>query len=148
GVGSVVAPKPELMDPVVRELWETGRKISAGEYIATVAQMHNISREIVQALGAYDAVISPTLARPAVKLGTLPSRPDRYLEELPEWIPYTFAFNATGQPGFSLPNGFNKAGLPIGLQIIGRPADEVTIIGLARQFELARPWKDKHPALD
>jgi amidase len=148
GVGSVPCPKPELMDPVVRALWETGKKISAGEYIATVAQMHNISREIVQALGAYDVIISPTLARPAVKLGTLPSRPDRYLDELPEWIPYTFAFNATGQPGFSLPNGFNQAGLPIGLQIIGRPADEVTIIGLARQFELARPWKDKHPTLD
>ncbi|HUY28369.1 MAG TPA: amidase [Candidatus Binataceae bacterium] len=148
GVGSLPVPNPALMDPVVRELWEAGRKISASEYITTVTQMHNTAREIVQALGAYDAIISPTLARPAVKLGTLPSRPDRYLEELPEWIPYTFAFNATGQPGFSVPNGFNRAGLPIGLQIVGRPADEVTIIGLARQFEQARPWKDKHPPLD
>jgi len=148
GVGSVPVPKPELMDPVVRALWESGGKISASEYIATVTLMHNTAREVVRALGAYDAIISPTLARPAVKLGTLPSRPDRYLEELPEWIPYTFAFNATGQPGFSIPNGRNKAGLPIGLQIVGRPADEVTIIGLARQFEQARPWKDEHPPLD
>jgi amidase len=148
GVGSVPVPKPELMDPVVRELWEAGRKISASEYILTVTQMHNTARQVVHALGAYDAIISPTLARPAVKLGTLPSRPERYLEELPEWIPYTFPFNATGQPGFSLPNGHNQAGLPIGLQIVGRQADEVTIIGLARQFEQARPWKDKHPPLE
>ncbi len=148
GIGSVPVENPDLMDPVVRHAWERGRKVSAHEYINTVAMMHNTARQIVQELDAYDAVISPTLARPAVKLGTLPSTPERYLEELPEWIPYTFAFNATGQPGFSVPNGFSKAGLPIGLQIIGRQGDEVTIIGLAAQFEEARPWKDKHPPID
>ncbi len=148
GIGSVPVEKPDLMDPVVRHAWERGRKISAHEYINTVAMMHNTSRQIVQELDAYDAIISPTLARPAVKLGTLPSAPERYVDELPEWIPYTFPFNATGQPGFSLPNGFNQAGLPIGLQIVGRQGDEVTIIGLAAQFEEARPWKDKLPPID
>ncbi|MGO9606680.1 MAG: amidase [Candidatus Binataceae bacterium] len=148
GIGSVPVEKAELMDPVVRYAWERGRKISAHEYISIVATMHNTAREVLQELQAYDVLLSPTLARPAVKLGTLPTKPENYLEELPEWIPYTFAFNATGQPGFSVPNGFNKAGLPIGLQIVGRPADEVTIIGLARQFEEARPWKDKRPPID
>ncbi|MGO9451248.1 MAG: amidase [Candidatus Binataceae bacterium] len=148
GIGSVPVEKAELMDPVVRYAWERGRKISAHEYINIVATMHNTAREVLQELQAYDVLLSPTLARPAVKLGTLPTKPENYLEELPEWIPYTFAFNATGQPGFSVPNGFNKAGLPIGLQIVGRPADEVTIIGLARQFEEARPWKDKRPPID
>jgi Asp-tRNA(Asn)/Glu-tRNA(Gln) amidotransferase A subunit family amidase len=148
GIGSVPVEKPELMDPVVRFAWETGRKMSAHEYITTATQMHNTAREIVQELSAYDAILSPTLGRPAAKLGTMPSSPERYLDELPEWVAYTFAFNATGQPAFSLPNGFNQAGLPIGLQIVGRQADEVTIIGLARQFEEARPWKDKHPPID
>jgi amidase len=148
GIGSMPVENPDLMDPVVRYAWERGRKFSAHEYINTVAMLHNTAREIVQELSAYDAIISPTLARPAVKIGTLPTAPEKYLDELPEWIPYTFAFNATGQPGFSLPNGFNKAGLPIGLQIVGRQADEVTIIGLARQFEEARPWKDQHPPID
>jgi Asp-tRNA(Asn)/Glu-tRNA(Gln) amidotransferase A subunit family amidase len=148
GIGSVRVEKPELMDPVVRFAWEVGRKMSAHEYITTAAQMHNTAREIVQELSAYDAILSPTLGRPAAKLGTMPSSPERYLDELPEWVAYTFAFNATGQPAFSLPNGFNQAGLPIGLQIVGRQADEVTIIGLARQFEEARPWKDKHPPID
>jgi len=147
GISSVPVEKPELIDPVVRISWEAGRKIPAHEYINAVMETHNASREIMQSLQAYDAIISPTLARPAVKLGTLPSRPEAG-DELTEWLAYTFPFNATGQPAFSLPNGFNKAGLPIGLQIVGRPADEVTIIGLARQFEEARPWKDKHPPLD
>ena len=148
GIGSVPVEKPELMDPVVRHAWELGRKTSAHEYINTVALMHNTARQIVQELDAYDVLLSPTLSRPAVKIGTLPSSPDKYMDELPEFVAYTFAFNATGQPAFSLPNGFNQAGLPIGLQIVGRPADEVTIIGLAQQFEEARPWKDKHPAID
>ena len=147
GIGSVMVEKPELMDPVVRFAWETGRKMSAHEYITTATQMHNTAREIVQELSAYDAILSPTLSRPAPRLGTMPSSPERS-DELMEWLAYTFAFNATGQPAFSLPNGFNQAGLPIGLQIVGRQADEVTIIGLARQFEEARPWKDKHPPLD
>jgi amidase len=148
GVGSVPVTDIKLVDPVVRELWEAGQKMTAPQYIATVTQMHNMSREIVQELAPYDVVISPVTSSPAVKLGTLPSAPNKYLTELPEWIPFTFAFNATGQPAFSVPTGFSKSGLPLAMQIVGRPADEVTIIGLAAQFERARPWKDKHPALD
>ncbi len=148
GVGSVPVTDINLVDPVVRELWETGQKMTASQYIATVTQMHNMSREIVQELAPYDVVISPVTSRPAIKLGTLPSAPNKYLTELPEWIPFTYPFNATGQPAFSVPTGFSKSGLPLAMQIVGRPADEVTIIGLAAQFERARPWKDKHPALD
>ncbi len=148
GIASTPMENPALMDPVVRHPWEAGQKVSSREYIGIVMQMHNLAREVTQKLAPYDALITPTLSRPAVKLGTLPSSPDKWLSELPEWLPFTFPFNATGQPAFSLPNGFTKAGLPIGLQIVGRPADEVTIIGLAAQFENARPWHDKHPALD
>jgi amidase len=147
-VGSTPVTDINLVDPVVRELWELGQKMTAAQYIVTVTQMHNVSREIVRELAPYDAVISPVTSSPAVKLGTLPSHPGKYLSELPEWIPFTFAFNATGQPAFSVPTGFSKSGLPLGMQIVGRPADEVTIIGLAAQFEKARPWKDKHPPLD
>jgi amidase len=148
GVGSVPVNDINLVDPVVRELWETGQKMSAAQYIGIVTQMHNMSREIVQELAPYDAIISPVTSRPAVRLGTLPSHPSKYLTELPEWIPFTFPFNATGQPAFSVPNGFSKEGLPLAMQIVGRQTDEVTIIGLAAQFEKARPWKDKHPPID
>jgi amidase len=148
GVGSVPVNDINLVDPVVRELWETGQKMSAAQYIGIVTQMHNMSREIVQELAPYDAIISPVTSRPAVRLGTLPSHPSKYLTELPEWIPFTFPFNATGQPAFSVPNGFSKEGLPLAMQIVGRQTDEVTIIGLAAQFEKARPWKDKHPPIE
>jgi amidase len=148
GLSSVPVAKPELMDPVVRASWERGQKISAREYITAVTQMHNSAREVVQVLAPYDALLTPTLTRPAVKLGTLPRDPEKGMEEIFQWLPFTFPFNATGQPAFSLPNGFSKAGLPIGLQIVGRQNDESGIIALAAQWEQARPWKEKHPPVD
>jgi amidase len=148
GVSSVPIADPSLMDPVVRELYERGLKMTAAEYIGAVTQMHNIAREIVQALAPYDALLTPTLTRPAVPLGSLPSVTENYSEELFQWLPFTFPFNATGQPAFSVPNGFTRAGLPIALQIVGRPADELGIIALAAQWEDARPWRDKHPPVE
>jgi len=148
GLSSVPIENAELMDPVVRASWEQGKSVRAGDYINAVAQMHNISREIVQTLAPYDALITPTLTRPAVRLGTLPSNARDGLQEVFPWLVFTFPFNATGQPAFSLPNGFSKTGLPIGLQIVGRQNDEAGIISLAAQFEEARPWKDKYPPID
>lgn len=145
GVNSVPVPNPELMDPVVRSTWEQGKNVKVADYINAVAQMHNISREIMQKLAPFDALITPTLTRPAVRLGTLPSNLEDGMRELFAWLVFTFPFNATGQPAFSLPNGFSKAGLPIGLQIVGRQNDEAGIISLASQFEEARPWKENRP---
>ncbi|MEA2626458.1 MAG: amidase [Candidatus Binatota bacterium] len=136
---------PELIDPVVRVFYEAGRKTSAGEYVNAMAEMHNRSREVVQKLLSYDALLTPTLSRPAMRIGTLPSKLESYVDEALAWLPFTFPFNATGQPACSLPNGFSSDGLPIGLQIVGRPQDEPMIISLAAAFEEARPWRNRKP---
>jgi len=147
GVGSNRIEKPELMDPMVRGTWEYGGKILAADYIRALAQVHNIAREIVQRLMPYDALLTPTITRPAVKLGTMAARPERAGEEIYGWTAFVFPFNATGQPAITLPNGMTKAGLPIGLQIVGRPYDEAGVIALGAAFEQARPWAGRHPAL-
>jgi amidase len=136
-----------LIDPIVRVFVEGGRKMSAAAYVNTMAQMHNAAREVVQSLMPYDALLTPTLTRPAPRIGELPTSRETYVEEALAWLPFTFPSNATGQPACSVPNGFNKAGLPIGLQIIGRPEDEPTIVSLAAAFEEARPWRDQRPPL-
>jgi len=148
GLGANRIENPDLMDPLVRGSWRAGRKVSAVDYISAVEQMHNTAREIVQQLAFYDALLTPTLTRPAVPLGSLPAPGGNAMKEIYAWIAFTFAFNATGQPAFSLPNGFSAAGLPIGLQMVGRQADEFSIIQLAAQFEEARPWKERRPPLD
>ncbi len=138
---------PELMDPIVRESYENGKQIAAADYLTAVRNAHNLSREFIQKTSAYDALLTPTLTRPAPELGTMP-RPGGSIAEVLAWLPFTFPFNVTGQPAISLPNGFSKSGLPLALQIVGRPADEVTIISLAAQFEKVRPWRDNHPPIE
>ena len=154
GSASVEVDDPELIDPVTRGTWKAGREITAAQYINALALMHNRSRDIVQQLASYNALITPTLTRPAPRLGTMPSRDPwtidkngKQVHDIYTWTAFVFPFNSTGQPAVSIPMGFNQAGLPLGLQIVGRPNDEAGIIALAAQFEEARPWKDKLPDL-
>jgi amidase len=146
-VSALNIPNPDLLEPVVRGSYEWGAKISAADYIRAITGMHNTSREVIHALMPYDALLAPTLTRPAVRIGTLPSDPATGVDEMYGWIAFTFPFNSTGQPAISIPNGFSKAGLPLALQIVGRPGDEAGIIALAAEFERARPWKDRHPPI-
>jgi amidase len=60
-----------------------------------------------------------------------------------EFIPFTPLFNATGQPAMSVPLHWNDKGLPIGMQFVGRYADEATLFRLAAQLERAQPWFDR-----
>jgi amidase len=147
-VSALNIPNPDLLDPIVRGSYEWGAKISAADYIHAINGMHNASREVVHALMPYDALLAPTITRPAVKLRSLPSNAASASREFYAWIAFTFPFNSTGQPAISMPNGFSKAGLPLAIQIVGRPADEAGIIALAAEFERARPWKDKHPPIE
>ena len=59
--------------------------------------------------------------------------------------PFTVPWNATGQPAASVPAGFTADGLPLAVQLVGRPDDEGTLLSLAAQLESERPWADRRP---
>jgi amidase len=147
GIAAIPVANPEWIDPVVREMYEFGRTVSGADYVNLVATMHNIARVIVERLEPYDALLTPTMTRPAMRNGRFPSKPERYLDELWTWIAFEYPFNATGQPAVTIPAGFSRAGLPIGLQIVGRPNGEFDLLALAAAFETARPWKHLRPPL-
>ena len=63
------------------------------------------------------------------------------------YVVYTAPFNVTGQPAVSVPAGFGAAGLPLGVQLVGRANDEATLLSLAGQIEAERPWADRRPAI-
>jgi amidase len=109
--------------------------------------MHNTARTIVERLDPYDALLTPTMTKPAMRNGTFPSRPARYLDELWTWIAFEYPFNATGQPAITVPAGVSSVGLPIGLQIVGRPHGEFELLSLAAAYEAACPWKQRRPPL-
>ncbi len=97
----------------------------------------------------YDLLLTPTTPCAAFPVGlehppTIAGKPvARYT-----WVPYTFPFNLTGQPACSVPAGFTRAGLPVGLQIVGRRFDDATVLRAAAAFERARPWAGARPPGD
>jgi len=60
---------------------------------------------------------------------------------------FTSPFNMTGQPAVNVPMGFDDEGMPLGVQLVGRPGDEATPIRLAAQMEAAHPWAGRHPPI-
>jgi aspartyl-tRNA(Asn)/glutamyl-tRNA(Gln) amidotransferase subunit A len=97
----------------------------------------------------YDLLLTPTIACPPFAVGL--DNPTAIAGKSVEpyaWIPFTYPFNMTGQPASSVPCGFTRDGLPIGLQIVGRRFDDVTVLRASAAFERARPWAQHRPALD
>jgi Asp-tRNA(Asn)/Glu-tRNA(Gln) amidotransferase A subunit family amidase len=92
-VGNIAAlafKDSELIDPIVRGFYEAGQKMSAGHYVNVLLEMHNRSRAIVQSLMPCDALLTPTLSRPAMRVGELVE-----VDKALAWLPFTFPFNAT-----------------------------------------------------
>ena len=101
----------------------------------------------------HNILITPTVACFAIKLGKL--FPDEIIRQTIEnektnmvlWVPYTYPFNLSGHPAASTPCGWSKDGLPIGMQIVGKRFDELTVLQVSKAFEEISPWQDKKPKL-
>lgn len=128
--------------------WILGQSGSAGEYLQAVTQMQILSRQIVAFFDTYDALLLPTYIHPTIKIGEWADlAPQETLDRIIRWIAPCPPFNATGQPAIAFPTGFDSQGLPIGVQLIGKPADEGTIIALAAQLEAEIRFFEQKPAL-
>ncbi|HEV8073723.1 MAG TPA: Asp-tRNA(Asn)/Glu-tRNA(Gln) amidotransferase subunit GatA [Opitutaceae bacterium] len=102
-----------------------------------------IRRDFLNAYQEVDAILTPTSPTPAFKKGEKAANPlAMYLSDI-----YTIGVNLAGLPGISLPCGFSKGGLPIGLQIIGQPFKEADLLAIARAYEQGHDWHTKHPTL-
>ena len=96
----------------------------------------------------YDLLLTPTLAVPAFPVHMQgPEVIEGRMGRPAAWLCFTFPANMTGQPAATIPAGFTKDGLPVGLQIIGRHLDDRTVLRASGAFERARPWADQWPAL-
>ncbi len=145
-----VQPTLETLESLTLNFYEIGRQISAAQYLMAVTTLQRFSRMIAPFFETYDVWLTPTLGCPPLKVGTIDFQsPSASL--LDQWI-MTFthvnpAYNITGQPAISLPLHWTAEGLPLGVLFGGKYGDEATLFRLAGQIELARPWKDRHPAI-
>jgi Asp-tRNA(Asn)/Glu-tRNA(Gln) amidotransferase A subunit family amidase len=96
----------------------------------------------------YDVLLTPTLSVAPFPIGsTHPAEIDGQPAAYFDWFPFTFPFNLTGQPAMSVPCGFTRDGVPVGLQIVGRRFADATVLRAAAAFEAARPWAHRRPTL-
>jgi amidase len=136
----------EQLLPLTRYLRERGQQVRAPELLLAQGYLQAVTRGALEALNGYDAVLSPTLASPPVRVGYFDEvEPAENFERQKRFTPYTALYNVSGQPAVSLPLHWTADGLPIGVMLAGRMGEEGTLISLSAQLEAARPWRDRHP---
>jgi amidase len=151
-VSALSWPVPEASEhrlrPVTRWWRADGRRRSAAEYHAALSRLQLAGRSTVRATQDFDAVLSPTLALPPQPVEWFAAGGDVPVElaRQREFTPFTALANVTGQPAVSLPTHWNRAGLPIGVMLVGRPAADATLLSLCAQLESATRWPDHRPA--
>ncbi len=102
-----------------------------------------IRQDFTRAFERCDLLVTPTSPTPAFRLGEKTDDPlQMYLSDI-----FTISANLAGVPAVNIPCGFTAAGLPIGLQLIGKPFDERTLLTVAHAYEQATPWRTRRPRL-
>lgn len=144
-MGALPVQDLTLLDPVNVRTIEYGRGISAADYLRGLAEVHRLSRQIITFWDNHDILITPTVTRPAPRVGEMGSDPRTAGDEHLDWLSFTYPYNCTGQPAISLPLGMHSSGLPIGVQLVGRPRGDVEVLALGAQLEKMLPWSDQIP---
>jgi aspartyl-tRNA(Asn)/glutamyl-tRNA(Gln) amidotransferase subunit A len=143
-LGSLPEEKKALLEPALRQIAEEGAKISLRDYLNANAARGALGGRMRVWMQSYDFLVTPTVATPAFDTGRL--HPDDGAGSAwLDWTPFSYPFNLTQQPAASVPCGFTKDGLPVGLQIVGKMYDDAGVLVTARAYEAVHPLSDKAP---
>ena len=133
-----------LFDPGFHAMVEEGAVFSLRRFQdAAMARLQYASAMRVF-MEKFDFLVTPAVAVPAFPVEQLSPWPDDGYSWL-SWTPFTFPFNLTQQPAASVPCGFTRARLPIGLQIVGRMYDDWGVLAAAKAYESADPHFERAP---
>lgn len=140
------------IEPYTRALFERGRRLGAGEYLAGVEELQRFSRRTAGFFSDVDVWLTPAMGGPPVPLGTLTGTEDEPLrgeKAAGGFLMFDAEYaNITGGPAMSVPAGLDAHGLPVAVALLGRPGDDARLMALAAQLEAARPWAHLHPRLE
>jgi len=138
----------QQVTPLTRWLRSKGNQVTGPELALAVSALRTLARKAMQITSDVDVMLTPTLAQLPPLIGALRDDADPAADFAAQcdFTPFTSPFNLTGQPAISVPVQWTTAGLPVGVQLIGRMYDEITLISLAAQVETAQPWNTRHPA--
>jgi amidase len=141
-------PTAEEMEPMSWAIFSMIGKMSATEGLGAAVQLQAFARRLVAFLEPYDALLTPALAERPLPIGTLDTGAPEPMSTFTRsglFTPFTPVFNASGQPAISLPLFEGEDGLPLAVQLVGRPAGEGTLLALAAQLEAVVPWALRCP---
>jgi len=133
--------RPQDYGALARERLTIGAYVRASDMVQAMRRRRMLVDTTAAAMAGIDALLLPTVPDPAPKLGELAPY---FGNERP---PYMRPFNLTGQPALSVCNGFDSAGLPLSLQIVGRHFDEATVLRIGHAYERATTWRQRRPQL-
>src|SRR3954471_13944722 len=140
-------PAEEDLEPLSWALWRLVGSMSALDAHLAQAQLEIFARGLLGWMDRYDVVVTPALAEAPVLLDGVHWRTDDPMglfTRSAAFTPFTAIANVTGQPAISVPL-YEHEGLPVGVQLLGRPAGEAALLGVAAQLETARPWAGRRP---
>ena len=145
----------DKMDPDFVEIIKMGLNYSTVDLKMAEIQREMIYINISKLLKDFDIIITPTVACPAFEIGksgiydreTMKSNIiiDGKRVSILGWLSFTYPFNISGHPAASVPCGWSNEGLPIGMQIVGKRFDELSVLQASKAFEDISPWQDKRP---
>lgn len=137
----------DLVEPLTRWLVERGRALAARELGDALAWLAAYERRTIALLAPYDAVVTPALALTPRPVGWYDADDgERNFEQQVRYTPFTSFVNVAGLPAITLPVATTDAGLPMGVQLVGRPGGERTLLALGAQLERRLQWHRRHPA--
>ncbi|HVX06553.1 amidase [Humibacter sp.] len=136
----------DLLEPLTRWLVEQGRAIGARELGAALAALAAYERSFIRQLSSFDAVLTPAVAMTPRPIGWYDTEDgERNFAQQVQYTPYTSMVNVSGLPAITLPVLQTSDGLPMGVQLIGRPGGEAVLLALGAQLQRRLRWQDRRP---
>ncbi|MEQ9397138.1 amidase [Haliea sp.] len=136
--------KRELMDPQLVKVAEKAARLTVLDYLAANNERGQLCERMAQFHQKYDLLLTPTL--PITAFGLNREVPEDWPStRWPTWTPFTYPFNLTGQPALSVPCGFCREGLPIGLQLVAARYNDATVLRAGHAYQQAAPQARKLP---
>jgi aspartyl-tRNA(Asn)/glutamyl-tRNA(Gln) amidotransferase subunit A len=137
------------MDPGLVAAIEDGLSYGVTEYVEARGEKLAYCDSVRPLFERYDLLLTPSVSVTAFEVGRL--NPAHWPQHAWDWFPwagFSYPFNFTGHPAASVPAGFTAAGMPVGLQIVGRRYADLTVLQASAAFEQARPWAPRRPPLE
>jgi aspartyl-tRNA(Asn)/glutamyl-tRNA(Gln) amidotransferase subunit A len=145
----VARERPHELQPAVRRRLEVGFQVSAFDYLQAARLRARLTREfITEVFAEIDVLLAPTIPEPAPRLEDAKAGGvDEVVTRMGRFSRLTRPFNGLGLPALSLPCGWSTAGLPLAVQLIGRPFDEAGVLAVGAAIEREVVQHTRRPAL-